>query len=106
MCFARVVDEPCCGRSESASGALPTTQNCSVPARGRTCSNADVLVPKVGLGIDKLVHQLNALLKIQDFQRHAAGAHIILRTAKSDVLADDQARDLVEERGAAAHVTR
>src|SRR5947209_8012670 len=68
--------------------------------------DADVLVPQVGVGTDELRHQPDALRVVGDFERHAPGAEVVFRPPEGPVLPDDDLRDLVQQRGAAAHVAR
>ena len=56
---------------------------------------ADVFIPESGMRFDEIMHKLNALGVIDNCQGDPARANIILRTAKSTILADDDAGNLV-----------
>lgn len=62
-------------------------------------------LPKLRLLLYKLVHQPLALLVVEHHDLDAAGAQVGLAAQEGLVLADDNARDAVEEAGASAHVT-
>lgn len=65
-----------------------------------------VLVPKLRLGRDEFMHQLDAGGILAYFHVDSLRAHVFLRTPESFVFADDDLRDSVEQDGAAAHGTR
>ncbi len=53
---------------------------------------------------DERLHQIIALAVVDDIDLHAARTDIILGSLKRAVLADDDFRNLLQQRRAAAHV--
>src|SRR5438067_9596373 len=64
---------------------------------------ADVLVPQLRPLGDERLHQRDAARVLNDVELDAAGAEELLLAEEGAVLADDHARDAVEEDRAAAH---
>src|SRR5882672_5900917 len=69
-------------------------------------SDADVFVPQLRTSADESAHQLHARRIVRDRDFDAARTHVGLGTLEGAVLADDHARNLVEQDRAAAHVAR
>ncbi len=67
--------------------------------------HADVFVPKLRPGCNKIAHQADALGVLHDVDFYALAPDVILGALKGDVLANDDVGDLVEESRAAAHGT-
>src|SRR4051812_28074775 len=55
------------------------------------------------MGFDEVFHHLDAGLVLQDFQFNAFGVDVFFRAFEGDILADDDTRDFIEQRGATAH---
>src|SRR5262245_60551395 len=72
--------------------------------RGRHLHFPDVFVPKLGVGSDTGPHQFYTLGVVDDGQFDSALANVILGALKGAILADDDARDVVKQSRAAAHV--
>lgn len=68
--------------------------------------NSDVLVPKFRTVGNEFSHHLDTFVVLNDIQLHALLAQPIFRAKKSHVLANDNSRNLVEQRRSAAHRTR
>src|SRR5437773_2648542 len=66
-------------------------------------SHADVLIPKLGLFLDELAHELYALGLLEHFDADALRTHVVLRPLERDVLAHDDPGDAIQQNGAAAH---
>ena len=77
----------------------------STAVRVRRRSNADVLVPKLGMVADEGGHEIDALLILDHLDRDALGSEVVFSAEKRSVLADNNMRDFVEHDCAAAHGT-
>src|SRR5262245_61879566 len=53
---------------------------------------------------DEFAHKLHALRIVNDFQHNAARSDVIFRPLKSSILANDDARDAVQQGRSTAHV--
>lgn len=65
--------------------------------------DADVLVPEVGVVLDEALHEGDAAGVVEDAEVDAFGAEPVFAALEGSVLADDDARDSVEDGGAGAH---
>src|SRR5688500_19622209 len=74
------------------------------PSRPLALLDPDILVPQLRPRRDELAHQPHTLGVVDDLEHHASRAHVVLGTAEGAVLADHDAGDSIEQRGAAAHV--
>ena len=68
-------------------------------------SEADVFIPEVLALAYEARHSLDALGILDDARLHPFVGEPRFRTEEMDVLGDDDARELAEQRGAAAHRT-
>ena len=72
---------------------------------GQLLNCSDILVPEPGMRCDEFAHQLNARRVVQHFHFYTLRTQVFLRAFERDIFADDNARDFVKQRGAAAHRT-
>lgn len=66
---------------------------------------ANVFGPEGGVTLNKLPHELDAALVLDDLDLNAAAREPLLLAHEGLVLADDDPWDAVEQDGAAAHGT-
>src|SRR5262245_4922442 len=74
-----------------------------VPAVAQLHPN--IFIPQLRLGGDEVAHQLDARRILADFHGYTLRADVFLGALEGYVFADDDARDFVKERRAAAHGT-
>src|SRR5918999_892011 len=69
-------------------------------------SDPDVLVPELRVRRDELRHETDAPVVLEHVDGHASRAQQLFLARERAILADDHARDPVEENGAGAHRAR